>query len=100
MPPNEELVNYGEALEDHRPTFGDDLEMRRWPIPMAAMWNWHTARATSYVADIQGAASVAHLYGEKLVAGSAPRRASPGPMVRASSSRWLTWSLRSASTGL
>ena len=65
------LVNYGEALEDHRPTFGDDLEMRRFAdIPMAAMWSYGTRREPlpTYVADIQGAASVAHLYGRKLVA--------------------------------
>ncbi len=65
------LTNYGEALEDHRPTFGDDIEMRRFAdIPMAAMWTYGTRREPlpTYVADIQGAASVAHLYGRGLVA--------------------------------
>jgi len=65
------LINYGEALEDHRPTFGDDTEMRRFAdIPMAAMWTYGTRPEPlpTYVADIQGAASVAHLYGRKLVA--------------------------------
>ena len=63
------LVQYGEALEDHRPTFGDDLEMRRFAdIPMAAMWAYVSGPRQTYVADIQGAASVAHLYGRKLVA--------------------------------
>jgi hypothetical protein len=65
------LTNYGEALEDHRPTFGDDIEMRRFAsIPMAAMWTYGTRREPlpTYVADIEGAASVAHLYGQNLVA--------------------------------
>ena len=65
------LTNYGEALEDHRPTFGDDIEMRRFAdIPMAAMWTYGTRAEPlpTYVADIQGAASVAHLYGRGLVA--------------------------------
>jgi len=65
------LTNYGEALEDHRPTFGDDVEMRRFAdIPMAAMWTYGTRAEPlpTYVADIQGAASVAHLYGRGLVA--------------------------------
>ena len=65
------LTNYGEALEDHRPTFGDDVEMRRFAdIPMAAMWTYGTRAdpLPTYVADIQGAASVAHLYGRRLVA--------------------------------
>jgi hypothetical protein len=65
------LISYGEALEDHRPTFGDDIEMRRFAsIPMAAMWTYGTRREPlpTYVADIEGAASVAHLYGKNLVA--------------------------------
>ena len=33
------LIVYGEALEDHRPSLGDDMAMRRHAdIPMAAMW--------------------------------------------------------------
>jgi hypothetical protein len=65
------LLDYAEALEDHRPTFGDDIEMRRYAkIPMAAMWAYGSRRAPlpTYVADIQGAASVAHVYGRDLVA--------------------------------
>jgi hypothetical protein len=65
------LTHYGEALEDHRPTFGDDMEMRHFAdIPMGAMWSYGTRPQPlpTYVADLQGAASVAHLYGRGLVA--------------------------------
>ncbi|MBQ1542733.1 glycoside hydrolase [Caulobacter sp. CCUG 60055] len=65
------LFNYGEALEDGRPSLGDDLEMRRYTsIPMAAMWTYDrkVGPKPSYLADIRGAASVAHLYGQNLVA--------------------------------
>jgi hypothetical protein len=63
------LNDYAEALEDHRPTFGDDIEMRRFAkTPMAAMWTYTAGPRLTYVADIQGAASVAHVYGRDLVA--------------------------------
>ncbi|MEI9994304.1 MAG: glycosyl hydrolase [Rhizomicrobium sp.] len=65
------LTNYTEALEDHRPTFGDDMEMRQYAaIPMAAMWTYGARREPfpTYVADIRGAASVSHIYGQNLVA--------------------------------
>jgi hypothetical protein len=47
------------------------MEMRQYAaIPMAAMWTYGTRRESfpTYVADIRGAASVAHLYGQNLVA--------------------------------
>jgi hypothetical protein len=65
------LQNYAEAIEDHRPTFGDDLEMREYAsIPMGAMWTYgeRFPSALTYEADILGAASVAHVYGRPLVA--------------------------------
>ena len=65
------LYTYGEALEDNRPSLGDDLEMRRYTsIPMSAMWTYHRdiGPKPTYLADIRGAASVAHLYGQNLVA--------------------------------
>ncbi len=35
------LSYYGEALEYHRPSLGDDMEMRsKTDIPMGAMWTW------------------------------------------------------------
>jgi hypothetical protein len=64
------LINYGEALEDHRPGFGDDMAMRQYTdIPMGAMWTYGEKypSALTYEADLLGAASVAHLYGQKFV---------------------------------
>jgi len=65
------LKVYGEALEDHRPSLGDDMAMRSHAdIPMAAMWTHTRADGPklTYLADIKGAASVAHIYGQNLVA--------------------------------
>lgn len=65
------LVVYGEALEDHRPQLGDDMAMRRWAdVPMSAMWSFQRDRGPkpTYLADMRGAASVAHVYGRKYVA--------------------------------
>jgi hypothetical protein len=65
------LKVYGEALENGRPSLGDDMAMRRYAdIPMAAMWTHQRGdtRPLTYVADIRGAASVAHIYGQNLVA--------------------------------
>lgn len=65
------LKLYGEALEDHRPSLGDDMAMRsHTDIPMAAMWTFgqKVGPNPSYIADIKGAASVAHIYGQNLVA--------------------------------
>ncbi len=65
------LIVYGEALEDHRPSLGDDMAMRSHAdVPMAAMWT-HSRKdgpKLTYLADIKGAASVAHIYGQNLVA--------------------------------
>lgn len=67
------LKVYGESLEGGRglATLGDDLEMRRFAdVPMAAMWTHDSKRgaASKYKADMRGAASVAHLYGQTYVA--------------------------------
>lgn len=65
------LKVYGEALEDHRPQLGDDLAMRsHTDVPMAAMWHFpiSTSPKPTYLADIKGAASVAHIYGKPVVA--------------------------------
>jgi hypothetical protein len=64
------LNYYGEALEQHRPSLGDDMEMRsKTDIPMGAMWTWagSTGPEASYLADLRGAASVAHIYGQNIV---------------------------------
>ncbi|MEO5587249.1 MAG: glycosyl hydrolase [Novosphingobium sp.] len=65
------LLVYGEALEDHRPSLGDDMAMRSYAdVPMAAMWTYDrkVGPKLSYIADIKGAASVAHLAGKTVVA--------------------------------
>jgi (4-O-methyl)-D-glucuronate---lignin esterase len=64
------LRYYGEALEQHRPSLGDDIEMRsKTDIPMGAMWTWagEPGPESSYIADLRGAASVAHIYGQNIV---------------------------------
>jgi hypothetical protein len=65
------LKVYGEALEDHRPSLGDDMAMRRHAdVPMAALWTYsrQDGPKVTYLADMKGAASVAHIYGQNLVA--------------------------------
>ena len=65
------LKVYGEALEDHRPSLGDDMAMRRYAdVPMSALWTYGRKEGpkVSYLADMKGAASVAHVYGQNLVA--------------------------------
>ncbi|MGC1461372.1 MAG: glycosyl hydrolase [Terracidiphilus sp.] len=74
------LSYYGEALEFHRPSLGDDMEMRsKTDVPMGAMWTWAGSPGpnTDYIADLRGAASVAHIYGQNLV--GAESMTSPGP---------------------
>ncbi len=65
------LKVYGEALESLRANLGDDMAIRRHAdIPMAAMWTFPRQGnpVPAYLADIKGAASVAHIYGQNLVA--------------------------------
>lgn len=74
------LKYYGEALEFHRPSLGDDMEMRsKTDIPMGAMWTFSEADGPqpSYVADLRGAASVAHVYGQNLVGAESMTSAGP-----------------------
>jgi hypothetical protein len=62
---------YGEALESARVTLGDDMAMRRHAdVPMAAMWTYRPDLGPNptAIADMRGAASVSHLYGQNLVA--------------------------------
>ena len=61
---------YSEALEMHRPSLGDDMEMRSdADVPMGAMWTYPADGKPNptYLADLRGAASVAHIYGQNLV---------------------------------
>ncbi|MCP3732238.1 glycoside hydrolase [Sphingomonas sp. MG17] len=63
------LTVYGEALEVARPSLGDDMAMRsHTDVPMAAMWTYKGGGPRStFLADMKGAASVAHIYGQNLV---------------------------------
>jgi hypothetical protein len=65
------LTVYGEALENSRPSLGDDMSMRSFAdIPMAAMWTYRPSAGpiSVFLGDMKGAASVAHIYGQNLVA--------------------------------
>ncbi|MFM5931280.1 MAG: glycosyl hydrolase, partial [Novosphingobium sp.] len=56
------LKVYGEALEDNRPSLGDDIAMRSHAdVPMSALWTYRREDGPklSYLADMKGAASVA-----------------------------------------
>ncbi|MGQ2914334.1 glycosyl hydrolase [Microbacterium aurantiacum] len=68
------MTLYSEALEDARPQLGDDLAMRAHAdVPMGAMWAFEPADGPrpTYVADLRGAASVAHVYGRRWVGSEA-----------------------------
>ena len=61
----------GEALEDKRPSIGDDMTVRSHAdVPMSALWSYARAGgpSASYLADMNGVASVALIYGQNLVA--------------------------------
>jgi len=59
---------YGESHEERRATIGDGMEMKRYTdVPMAAMWTRSGPQFGSQ-ADIRESASVAHIYGQNLVA--------------------------------
>ena len=61
------MTYYAEALEDARPCLGDDLAMRAAAdVPMGAMWTFSAEGGPrpTYVADLKGASSVAHVYGK------------------------------------
>jgi hypothetical protein len=74
------LKQYGEAIENKRQAFGDDVEMRRYAdIPTGAMWQFPVyvdpfspyldkGPQPTFIGDDRGAASVAHLYGQNLAA--------------------------------
>jgi hypothetical protein len=65
------LKLYGEALEDRRPSLGDDIAMRRYAdYPMSALWTYPRGGdpRPTLLGDMRGAASVAHLYGQNIAA--------------------------------
>ena len=68
------MAYYAEALEDGRPQLGDDLAMRAHAdVPMGAMWTFDAERGPlpTYVADLKGASSVAHVHGKSWVGAEA-----------------------------
>ena len=68
------MTYYAEALEDGRPQLGDDLAMRSHAdVPMGAMWTFdpEAGPAPTYLADLKGAASVAHVHGRRWVGAEA-----------------------------
>ncbi len=68
------MAYYAEALEDGRPQLGDDLSMRAHAdVPMGAMWTFDAddGPRPTYVADLKGAASVAHVHGKSWVGAEA-----------------------------
>ncbi len=72
---------YSEALEYHRPALGDDMEMRsKADVPMGAMWTWagRPGPDVDYEADLRGAASIAHIYGQNLVGAESMTSSGPG----------------------
>lgn len=68
------MGRYSESHESGRALIADGMEVKRKAdIPMSATWtpggfNQGTEVATSYKADVRESASVAHLYGQNLVA--------------------------------
>lgn len=73
------MIVYGEALENLRPVLGDDLAMRKHTsVPMAAMWMYNRGTEPRYTlfGDMKGASSVAHIYGQNLVAAESMTSAS------------------------
>jgi hypothetical protein len=76
------MGQYGESHESGRATIGDGIEMKKADdVPMAAMWTQRpgvNAEQYGYNADIRESASVAHIYGQNLVAAESLTAAS-GP---------------------
>ncbi|HEV2711107.1 MAG TPA: glycosyl hydrolase [Edaphobacter sp.] len=74
------MGQYGESHEEGRATIGDGMEMKRYDdVPMAAMWVQRpgvNADQPGYNADIRESASVAHIWGQNLVAAESMTAAS------------------------
>ena len=66
------MGHYGESHEDGRAFIGDGMEVKRSnDVPMSAMWTQKPGvnnEQYGYDADIRESASVAHIYGQNLVA--------------------------------
>ena len=63
---------YTESHESSRAYLGDGMDMKRTAaVPMSAIWMTGLAGSVMYQADIRESASVAHIYGQNIVAGEA-----------------------------
>jgi hypothetical protein len=66
------MAHYGESHEEGRAFIGDGMEVKRHnDVPMSAMWTQKPGvnnEQYGYNADIRESASVAHIYGQNLVA--------------------------------
>jgi hypothetical protein len=65
------MARYGESHESGRAFIGDGMEVKKSAdVPMSATWaeNPPGSGPTNYDADVRESASVAHLYGQNLVA--------------------------------
>jgi hypothetical protein len=66
------MGQYGESHEEGRATIGDGMEMKKADdVPMSATWVQQpgvNAEQYGYNADVRESASVAHIYGQNLVA--------------------------------
>ena len=66
------MGQYGESHEQRRATIGDGMEMKKADdVPMSAMWVQNPGvneEQYGFNADVRESASVAHLYGQNLVA--------------------------------
>jgi len=72
------MVHYGESHESGRAFIGDGMDVKRDnDVPMSAMWVGGFLSQQGSDADIRESASVAHLYGQNLVA--AESMTSSGP---------------------
>lgn len=64
------MARYSESHESGRAFIGDGMEVKRSAaVPMSAMWTAQAGRSSAqYDADVRESASVAHIYGQNLVA--------------------------------
>jgi alpha-L-rhamnosidase/F5/8 type C domain len=63
------MIHYGESHESGRAFIGDGMDVKRDnDVPMGAMWIGNFFPQEKYDADLRESASVAHIYGQNLVA--------------------------------
>jgi hypothetical protein len=63
------MIHYSEAHEQGRAFIGDGMDAKRYSdVPMGAMWVGDLFPQESHDADLRESASVAHIYGQNLVA--------------------------------